>query len=128
MTARLSSRHRRKLKEAVSCEKMMAKRKPVILSEDVAKFPCDCGGLPCDDGCCGDVSLRVCTLWFCGEVTSEGYSYKGTNQASILTWQSFLPTHGFFPRTLFLTQSQRSQSADRATVDGFVMMVVGSDR
>lgn len=25
-------------------------------------------------------------LWFCGEVTSEGYSYKGTYQTSILTW------------------------------------------
>ena len=37
MTARLSSRHhRRKLKEAVSCEKLMAKRKPVILSEEVS--------------------------------------------------------------------------------------------
>lgn len=62
MTARLSSRHRRKLKEAVSCEKLMAKRKPVVLSGDVAKFPCDCGGLPCDDGCRGDVSLRVRTF------------------------------------------------------------------
>lgn len=102
MTARLSFRHRRKLKEAVSCETMAAKTKKPAMFASLRRMQQSllycrgahamrCGWMPVTGFTSNTAGLHFMVL---RRSTSERY-----HQESIMTWRMLvaLPTHVCHP-------------------------------